>query len=68
MVFLHGLLKFVVAFVAIASLLLLIMSIIKAITNPDLVTTERGVEEKGLNARLWYGLITSVCWALMFVL
>jgi len=68
MAFLYGLLKFVVAFVAIASLLLLIMSTIKGLTNPELVSTEKGVVEKGTNARLWFGLITSVFWALMTVL
>ena len=66
--FLYGLLKFVVAFVAIASTLLLVMSSIKALTNPELVTTERGVIEKDTNARIWYGLVASVFWALVIVL
>ena len=68
MAFLYGLLKFFAAFVAIASTLLLILSVIKALTNPELVTTENGVVEKGSNARLWYGLITSVFWALVIAL
>ena len=66
--FLYGLLKFVVAFVAIASTLLLVMSSIKALTNPDFVTTERGVIEKDTNARIWYGLVASIFWALVIVL
>lgn len=66
--FLYGLLKFVVAFVAIASTLLLTMSVIKALTNPELITTERGVIEKDTNARLWYGLVTSIFWALLIAL
>ena len=66
--FLYGLLKFVVAFVAIASTLLLTMSVIKALTNPELITTERGVIEKDTNARLWYGLVASIFWALVIAL
>lgn len=66
--FLYGLLKFIVAFIAIASTLLLIMSSIKALTNPELVNTERGVVEKDTNARLWYGLTASVFWALVIAL
>lgn len=66
--FLYGLLKFIVAFIAIASTLLLIMSSIKALTNPELVNTERGVVEKDTNARIWYGLVASIFWALVIAL
>ena len=62
------LLRFVVAFVAIASLLLLIASIISAINNPQIDVIDGKVQEKGRNTRIWLGLITSVFWALFLTI
>lgn len=69
MTFLLGLGKFLIAFVAIASLLLWITNLIASITNPDLDLDENGkIKDNKLNRRVWLGFITSVFWALFFVL
>lgn len=62
-------LKFIVAFIAIVSLLLLITGIISAINNPQMAMAEDGkVIEKGRNARIWFGLVTSIFWAILIAL
>ena len=62
-------LKFITAFIAIASLLLFITGIITAIVNPNIVLDdERKAVEKGRNSRIWFGLITSIFWALFLTL
>ena len=62
-------LKLISAFIAIATLLLFISSIIKGITNPNIVTDESGrVYDGDRNARAWFGIITSFFWALVIAL
>ena len=62
-------LKFIIAFIAIASLLLFITGIISSIVNPNIVLDSEGKAiEKGRNSRIWLGLITSVFWALFLAL
>ena len=64
-----GILKFIVSFVAIASTLMFIMSVISSIINPQLVTTEDGqVKEKNANFRAWMGLITAIFWSILIVI
>lgn len=62
-------LKFITAFIAIASLLLFITGIITAIINPNIVLNDEGKAiEKGRNSRIWLGFITSIFWALFLSL
>ena len=57
--FLHGLLLFLVAFIAIAATMLWITNVIADTTNP--LSDRR-------NTRVWLGLIAAVFWALLIVL
>lgn len=67
--FWYSALKFIVAFIAISSLLLLVSGIISSVVNPQIVLNEEGQAiEKGRNSRMWLGLITSIFWSLFFVL
>ena len=64
-----AILKFFLSFIAIASLLLLITGIISAINNPQIELDSDGkVVEKGRNARIWFGVITSISWALLIAI
>ena len=63
------LLKFIVAFVAIASTLLFISSVISAIVNPQIELDKDGhAIDTTRNSRIWFGLIMSLFWAIMFIL
>ena len=63
------LLKFCAAAVGIASLLMWISSLVAAVNNPDLKLDSEGkVIEGRTNRRLWFGLVTSLSWALFFLL
>lgn len=69
MVFLFGLLKFVVVFIAIASSLLFLSSVISSIINPQIVLDEDGnAIDKNRNFRIWMGIILSVFWAIFSLL
>lgn len=69
MVFLLGLLKFVVVFIAIASSLLFLSSVISSIINPQIVLDEDGnAIDKNRNFRIWMGIILSVFWAIFSLL
>ena len=64
-----AIIKFVVAFVAIATSLLFVTGIISAIVNPQIKLDENGkAVESGRNARVWLGLITSIFWAILIAL
>ena len=69
MVFLLGLLKFVVVFIAIASSLLFLSSVISSIINPQIVLDENGnAIDKNRNFRIWMGIILSVFWSIFSLL
>lgn len=69
MVFLLGLLKFVVVFIAIASSLLFLSSVISSIINPQIVLDEDGnAIDKNRNFRIWMGIILSVFWSIFSLL
>ena len=59
--FFHGLLIFLIAFIAIVTSMLWISNLIADITNPHLDGTIR-------NARVWFGLVAAIFWALLIVL
>lgn len=69
MVFLFGLLKFVVVFIAIASSLLFLSSVISSIINPQIVLDDDGnAIDKNRNFRIWMGIILSVFWSIFSLL
>lgn len=69
MVFLLGLLKFVVVFIAIASSLLFLSSVISSIINPQIVLDDDGnAIDKNRNFRIWMGIILSVFWSIFSLL
>jgi len=69
MTFLLGLLKFVVVFVAIASSLLFLSSVISSIVNPQIILDENGnATDKNRNFRIWMGIILSVFWSIFSLL
>ena len=58
--------KLILAIIAIGSLLLFICSIIKGITNPNIGVDDNGnIVDTDRNARTWFGVITTVAWALL---
>ena len=62
-------LKLISAFIAIASLLLFVSSMIKGLTNPNILTNEKGeVYDGDRNARIWFGIITSLFGAIVIAL
>lgn len=69
MVFLLGLLKFAVVFIAIASSLLFLSSVISSIINPQIVLDDDGnAIDKNRNFRIWMGIILSVFWSIFSLL
>lgn len=69
MSWLIGVITFICAFIAIASMGLLIISCISSIINPQLSVNKNGiVEEKHNNSRLMFLLITAIAWAIVIAL
>ena len=63
-----GVIKFIVAFVALASSVLFVLNIIANIVNPQIEVVDGRVIDKTINSRLVYGLILCVAWAILIAL
>ena len=68
MLWLIGILKFIFASIGAFSGLLLIMSIISSIVNPQITLVGNEAIEKGLNARYIMAIISSIAWAIVIAL
>jgi hypothetical protein len=64
-----GILEFIFSFFAIAFTWVLVLNIIAAVANPQIVLDEKGNPiEKNDSARFWFALIISICWAVVIAI
>jgi hypothetical protein len=63
-----GIIKFIAAFFAAFTSLVLTIQIINGVVNPQIVVEDGKIIDKNNNSRLIYALIASIAWALVIAL
>ena len=60
--------KFIFSTIAIFLTWILIQNIISGVINPQFITEDDKIVEKGNNARFWFALIIAISWAFVIII